>query len=212
MSHPLLVVLDLEGTLFWLSDTLTNRQEDFRLGERYGFKRPGLDAFLASILNDANLAVAVWSSSTAEDTQAALLGLGLDPGALVTIFTQEDQVGRLGVGRNGEKAYVVRPTKSMVLVSAKTGWPIERVVCIDNNQDSHLRQRELLLPVKQYDGYEIQPAIFPALLVTLSRLHQAKKIRGAIGYDWYHNACKELRSPVKKEPATESNNLTLTFH
>ena len=66
----MLLILDLDETLVFASETKLARSEDFRVGEYFVYRRPGLDRFLEFAFE--HFKVAVWTASGSDYAEAVI--------------------------------------------------------------------------------------------------------------------------------------------
>ena len=166
ISSPLLVVLDLDETLFHSRYEPLHRPADFRIDEFHTYKRPGVDAFLQKLMNDPRFTLAVWTSAAADDASIAFEALGIRKDSLLACFCRDRCVRtslmpEIGFGEGQ------RFVKDLRKLERVTGWPVERMIAIDDNPDFFARQYSNLLRVEPYYG-EVgdQKDVFIALYVT----------------------------------------------
>jgi RNA polymerase II subunit A small phosphatase-like protein len=184
-SSPLLVVLDLDETLFHSRDEPLDHPADFRIEEYHTYKRPGVDAFLQKLINDPRFSLAVWTSATEDYATTALEALGIHKDTLLACFSRERCVRtsllpEMGFGE-GE-----RLVKDLRKLQRVTGWPVERMIAIDDNADFFTRQYSNLLRVEPYyGGEEMQKDVFVALLDRLTWLHTQDNVRPHEKRKWY---------------------------
>lgn len=119
-----LVVLDLDETLIYASDTPLERAPDFRLYEYYVYKRPHVDAFLAACLEWFQ--VAVWSAGTPGYVYMVAAQLFGDIRRLEFIFACDRCTKRYDHELRTE--YLVKNLRKVV----RRGYPREKVLIIDD--------------------------------------------------------------------------------
>ena len=84
---PLLVVLDLDETLFFSSKNILDRSPDFLLDEFFVYKRPGVDDFLEKLFSDKRFNVAVYTAASKKYALSALSNLSIDVDKLALFFS-----------------------------------------------------------------------------------------------------------------------------
>ena len=146
LSSPLLVVLDLDETLFHSRYEPLDRPADFRIGEFHTYKRPGVDGFLQKLMNDPRFTLAVWTSAAEDYASTALEALGIRKDCLLACFTSDRCVRtslmpEMGFGEGQ------RFVKDLRKLERATGWSVERMIAIDDNPDFFTRQYSNLLRV-----------------------------------------------------------------
>jgi hypothetical protein len=194
MSHPppLLVILDLDETLFHTSVIPLDRAADFRIDENHTYKRPGVDEFLRQLSKDPRFTLAVWTSAAEDYAVTAVMNLGIQKDSLLALFSH-DRCSRtrpetpMGFGAGAGYQLV----KDLHKLERATGWPIERMIAIDDDPEYYVRQYSNLLTVEPYYGkVERQQGVFPALLDELARLHTLPNVRQVEKRRWYENYLK----------------------
>jgi TFIIF-interacting CTD phosphatase-like protein len=184
-TSPLLVVLDLDETLFHSRYEPLERPADFRIEEFHTYKRPGVDAFLQKLMNDPRFALAVWTAASEDYATIALKALGIRKDSLLACFSSIRCVRTCLIPEMGFGAGH-RLVKDLRKLERVTGWPIERMIAIDDNPDYFTRQYSNLLRVEPYYGEEeTQKNVFVALLYRLTWLHTQDNVRPHEKRNWY---------------------------
>jgi hypothetical protein len=192
MNHPssLLVILDLDHTLFYSSWDPLDRPADFRIGRYHTYKRPGVEAFLRQIASDSRFTMAVWTGHSEDYIATGVMNLSIQKDSLLALFSRDhcDCIRvrpEMGIGK--DERYI----KDLRVLERVTGWPVERMIAIDNDPGYYMRQRSNLLAVEPYYGTrERQKEVFPALLHELARLHAFPNVRKVEKRHWYENYLK----------------------
>ena len=185
ISPPLLVILDLDETLFHSSYEPLERPADFRIDEFHTYKRPGVDAFLKLLMKDPRFTLAIWTSATEDYAAIALEALGIRKESLLACFSRDrcvrtSLIPEMGFGEGQQLV------KDLRKLERATGWPVERMIAIDDNPDFFTRQYSNLLRVEPYYGEEeTQKDVFVALLDQLNWLHTLENVRSAEKRNWY---------------------------
>lgn len=185
MPRPLLIVLDLDETLFHSADRELDRPADFRIGDYYTYKRPGVDVFLSELLSDRRFEVAIWTSATRDYLLSALNGLSRRPLDFRAIYDRNrcTRTADIGWGDSSGEPYLVKDLQKLI---RGTDWTLERTIAIDDNPRFYERQYSNLLRVDAYEGgEEAQPGLFPALLDYLGRLAALDNVRPVEKRGWY---------------------------
>lgn len=192
MSEPssLLVILDLDETLFHTSVIPLDRAADFRIDENHTYKRPGVDEFLRQLANDPRFELAVWTSAAEDYALAGVMNLGIQKDSLLALFSH-DRCSRTKPATPMGFGSAYQLVKDLHKLQRATGWPIERMIAIDDDANYYVRQYSNLLAVDPYYGkIERQKEVFPALLDELGRLHAMPNVRKVEKRRWYENYLK----------------------
>jgi TFIIF-interacting CTD phosphatase-like protein len=192
MSHPtsLLVILDLDETLFHSRTEPLGRPSDFRIDEYHTYKRPGVDEFLRQLAIDPRFELAVWTSAAEDYAATGVMNLGIQKDSLRALFSHDRCVRtslmpEMGIG-GGQ-----RLVKDLRKLERLTGWPVERMIAIDDDGDYYVRQYSNLLLVDPYYGtVERQQGLFPALLDELAHLYTLPNVRPVEKRRWYEKYLK----------------------
>lgn len=179
MKTPLLVVLDLDETLFHSTDTpFEGRKHDFRVGSYYTYKRPGVDAFLKALFADKRFAPAVFTAASRDYATVALRGLGVNEDDLTLFFSDERLVKSLpnpnGPYYGHAQFFYLKVLKKVR--NALNKWSYNRMVAVDDVPRNFLRQYSNLVHVKPYEG-EAEENPFPKLLAFLKHLAGLDNVR-----------------------------------
>jgi RNA polymerase II subunit A small phosphatase-like protein len=138
-----LLVLDLDETLVYASETPLPRSGDFRLGPYHVYRRPGVVDFLCSVSGHYDLAV--WTSSSP----------GYARGIVDAIFAGRS----LRFVRASDRCTPTRDFENDSWVNAKRlsklkrrGFDLERVLMIDDSPEKHTRNYGNLIRVLPFEG------------------------------------------------------------
>lgn len=187
---PLLVILDLDETLFHSHAVPLDRHADFRIDQYHTYKRPGVDEFLRQLANDPRFELAVWTSADEDYALAGVTNLGIQKDSLLAIFSH-DRCSRTRPATPMGFGSSYQLVKDLHKLQRITGWPIERMIAIDDDPAYYVRQYSNLLVVEPYYGKrERQKELFPALLYELGRLHALPNVRQVEKRRWYENYLK----------------------
>jgi len=184
MDRPLLVVLDLDETLFHSASEPLGFSAHFRLGAFHTYKRPGVEGFLSALLSDSRFAVAVWTSADEDYALAALQALHIDPQSLVALFSRS-HCSKQECLEDDHSLCGYELVKDLRKLRKKTGWPLERMIAIDDKPRFFQRQYSNLLAVTPFEGKEMQPRVFPALLAMLETIESMGNVRAVEKRGWY---------------------------
>ena len=120
-----LVILDLDETLVFASETKLERVEDFRVDEYFVYKRPGLDKFVDVILQ--HFKVAVWTSSSSDYAQAVIREIFPSPERLEFVWARQRCTWRLNLEQGA--GYWIKDLKKV----ARMGHSLKRVLVVDDS-------------------------------------------------------------------------------
>ena len=120
-----LLVLDLDETLVFASETKLARAEDFRVAEFFVYKRPGLDTFIEYILQEFK--VAVWTSSSATYAEIVIKEIFIKPQRLEFAWSRQRCTWKsdpeLGSG------YWIKDLKKV----RKLGYSLNSILIVDDS-------------------------------------------------------------------------------
>ena len=122
---PLLLILDLDETLIYATETPLEREPDFVVGDFFHvYERPGLADFVRSV--SADFMVAVWTSASDSYAAAIVRHVFPDPGQLQFVWTRKRCTYRLDIV-TGEAVGV----KNLEKVRRR-GFALESVLIVDD--------------------------------------------------------------------------------
>jgi TFIIF-interacting CTD phosphatase-like protein len=142
MTRPLLI-LDLDETLVHADEALLARRADFVAGPYLGYVRPFFWEFLASVR--PHWALAVWTSSSA--AYAAAVVDHLFPDVELEFAWSCTRCTRRFDYDLGEEVWIKDLRKA-----ARRGFPLERILIIDDSPEKLRRQYGNLLRVRPWHG------------------------------------------------------------
>lgn len=133
MVEKPLLILDLDETLVFATETPLVRAADFRVAEYHVYKRPHLAEFLASVFDAFD--VAVWSSASDAYVESVVDHIFPDRGELKFVWgrskttrkTFPDADGRVDHYDPRHVEYI-KPLKKV----QRKGWSLERILIIDD--------------------------------------------------------------------------------
>lgn len=191
MKKPLLVVLDLDETLFFSTDTPLDRPHDFRVGRFYTYKRPGVAAFLTALFEDKRFQVAVYTAAARDYAMVALRGLSVDESKLTLFFSDERLVKSVPNPEGpyyGYAQYVY--SKDLKKVKKKlNNWPYERMVAVDDLYTHYHRQYSNRVLVKPFEG-DTEDNELSKLLPFLEHLADLDNVRPTEKRSWQNKTWK----------------------
>lgn len=142
-----LLILDLDETLVYATDTPLESAPpcDFRGSSYAVWKRPFLDAFIATVLSWFD--VAIWTASTEPYATAIVTQLFPAPNQLRFVWTRQ----RCTWHRHPEGAYDFW-LKNLNKVKRCLRYPLERVLVIDDSAEKLTRHYGNLIAVRPFVG------------------------------------------------------------
>jgi RNA polymerase II subunit A small phosphatase-like protein len=123
MPKPLLI-LDLDETLIYGTETPLDRPEDFRVEPFYIYERPHLAEFILYCFSHFD--VAVWTSASEDYAREITEHIGLQTGKLVFLWSRNKCTRRFDP-ENSQESYV----KKLIKVK-KFNYALENVLMIDD--------------------------------------------------------------------------------
>lgn len=166
-SKPLLI-LDLDETLIYATESSLHRDPDFRVGQYYVYRRPGLQAFLSHCAE--RFLLAVWTSSSppyAARVVANIKPIGLD---FQFVWARDRCTRRMDM-ETLEHEWL----KDLKKVKRR-GFALERVLVVDDTAEKLVRSYGNLIRVEPYLG-SLDDQELPALSVYLDRIRDEPDYR-----------------------------------
>jgi len=139
-----LLILDLDETLIFSSEEPLDRPEDFKVGEYYTYKRPGVDVFLEFVFSHFN--VAVWTSSEANYARQAVASLFPAVERLRFIWTRDRCTVR--TDQETREFYWVKDLKK----AKRAGFPLEQILVIDDSPEKLQRNYGNYIRIEPFYG------------------------------------------------------------
>ncbi len=173
--QPLLVILDLDETLFYASEVPLDRPADFEVCEKYHvYLRPGLAEFMEGLFS--RFKVAIWTAST-EDYASPIVDYILPVGAQVEFFWCRDRCTMRRDLENHEEYWV----KNLGKIRRK--YPLDRVLFVDDTPKSLERQYGNLVAISPFEGDLADDELRP-LLDYLCTFENCTNVRKVEKRDW----------------------------
>lgn len=172
---PLLIILDLDETLIHAPDRPLDREPDFVVYKYPVYKRPHVDAFIASLL--ARYRVAVWTSSGELYAEAVVRRLFPDPSRLELVWSADRCTQRFDHETRGR--YVVKPLRKL----RSRGYALERVLVVDDSPEKHVLNYGNLIRVCPFEG-DLRDDELPALLAYIDALADEPNVRAIEKRGW----------------------------
>lgn len=126
MSQPLLI-LDLDETLIYATETPLDRPEDFCVGQYYIYRRPHLSEFINYCFTRFD--VALWTTATEDYAEEVAEKIGLLSSQLVFLWSLKKCTRRF-YPELGQEVYVKKLSKVK-----KFNYALENVLMIDDSPE-----------------------------------------------------------------------------
>jgi TFIIF-interacting CTD phosphatase-like protein len=163
-----LVILDLDETLIFGSESQLHREADFRVGPYHIYKRPALDAFLRSISQKFD--VAIWSSAS-EDYVDGISGiLSVSVGRWKFVWARKRCVQRLNP-ETFESDYI----KDLRKVE-RLGFDLDQTLIVDDTPRKVSRNYGNAIYVSPFFGSDDDVEL-PLLQLYIDSLHREYNYR-----------------------------------
>jgi TFIIF-interacting CTD phosphatase-like protein len=185
-----LLILDLDETLIYATETPLVRQPDFQIYNYHIYKRPYLDTFLVTRLDWFD--VAVWTSSGSEYATEVVAAIFPDPQVLKFVWASN----RCSIVYNYNydlidgrypQYYSRKPLKKV----KRRGYDLESVIVVDDTPKKWEKSYGNLITVKPFEGDEIDREL-QHLLVYLDTLKCKGNIRSIEKRGWRDKILKEI--------------------
>lgn len=139
-----LLILDLDSTLFYSSDELLDRSPEFEAFDYFVYIRPHARELVARCAE--LFTVAVWTTAVQEYAERMIEEIFPDDVALDFLWDRS-QCARSFDYQVGSETYI-KDLKKVV----KQGWPIDRILIVDDTHGTARRNYGNLVPVEPYYG------------------------------------------------------------
>ncbi len=173
-TEPLLI-LDLDEALIFATETPLAGPADFRAGPYFVYKRPFVDAFLATMRPLFRLAV--WTSSGSDYAAAIVDALFGSPPDLEFLWTRERCTPRIDEF-SGEPVWI----KDLKKVKRR-GHPLDQVLMVDDSPEKLARNHGNLIRVTPFEGDPADDELSD-LAVYLKRIHAEDDFRSIEKRNW----------------------------
>lgn len=154
-SHDrILLVLDLDETLIYATETPLDRPPDFDVYDYHVYRRPHLDTFLATCFE--HFTVAIWSSASDAYVEAVVDRIFPDPARLLFVWGRSRAtLRRVRDFDDGAITYdpwdhlhYRKPLKKV----RRWGWPLERVLIVDDTPRKSAQNFGNAIYPRPYEG------------------------------------------------------------
>jgi len=155
-SDRILLILDLDETLIYASEAPLERAADFRVADYHIYCRPHLDEFLAVCGRHFDLAV--WSSASDSYVELVVDRIFPDRSRLKFVWGRSRATLRRS-SRFDETDFFYDPWDHLNYLKPlskvkRAGWPLERVLIVDDTPEKCLRNYGNAIYPAPFDGSE----------------------------------------------------------
>jgi RNA polymerase II subunit A small phosphatase-like protein len=179
-----LLILDLDETLIHGSETRLDRDADFSIGPFHVYKRPGVDAFLATV--DRYYDLAIWSSASGDYVQGIANALRANVSEWKFVWSRSRCVQRMH-----PETFETIPIKDLKK-AARQGYPIERILIVDDTTDKVSRNYGNAIYIPEFVGAHDDTEL-PQLARFLIHLHSAPNFRSVEKRGWRSRSLPDPR-------------------
>ncbi len=171
----ILLVLDLDETLVHASEAPLDRRADFTVFGYHVYRRPHLDAFLASVAQSYDLAV--WSSAS-DDYVERIVGEIFGSAALHFVWGRSRATLPRIIHSDD---YLYWPTDHRHYVkplakAKKLGWPLDRILIVDDTPEKCVRNYGNAIYAHPFEGDPADVEL-PLLAAYLDTLKDCENVR-----------------------------------
>lgn len=142
-TRPLLIC-DLDETLIYGSETRLHRDADFLVGPFHVYKRPGVDAFLATVSRYYDLAI--WSSASGDYVLDIANALKANVREWSFVWSRDRCTQRMH-HETFETVYIKDLKKA-----ARQGYPLERMLIVDDTREKVSRNYGNAIYIAEFVG------------------------------------------------------------
>ncbi len=142
-----LLILDLDESLIYGSETVLHRKADFRVGPYHVYRRPGLAEFMAGVAGTFDLAI--WSSATSDYVGEIAAEILPDGFKWKFVWARDRCTPRMNA-ETMEMVYIkdLRKVKRL-------GYSLERILFVDDTPAKVARNYGNAIYVQPFEGQEV---------------------------------------------------------
>ncbi len=170
-----LLILDLDGTLIYASETRLDREEDFKVGDYFVYKRPHLDHFLETCLEWFELAI--WTSASPAYAAKVVRNLFDVPPDLAFVFSAERCTKRFDADRR--EYFEAKRLQKL----KRRGYSLSKVLIVDDTPATFSLNYGNGIRVSEYTGSLIDDELL-RLLAFLKSLGAVEDVRRVEKRGW----------------------------
>jgi TFIIF-interacting CTD phosphatase-like protein len=171
-----LLILDLDETLIFATETPLEREADFRVGRYHVYRRPFLSDFLTGILE--RFTVAVWTSSSPDYAAAVVAAIFPAPARLAFVWAS-DRCSTRRCPNDG--SYYSR--KPLIKVRRRLGYAREHILVVDDTPRKWEQSYGNLIAVRPFEG-DPNDEELRLLSLYLDRLRHVPNVRAIEKRRW----------------------------
>ena len=148
-SFDKLLVLDIDGTLIYSTETKLDREHDFEVGSYYVYKRPGVDRFLENCLKWFE--IGIWTSATRDYAREIIRNLFGDIQKLSFMWCREKCTPRINDDENSltfRSRYYIKDLKKL----KKKEYLLEKIIVVEDSYKAVSRNYGNAVIVREYRG------------------------------------------------------------
>jgi TFIIF-interacting CTD phosphatase-like protein len=177
-----LLILDLDETLIYSTETSLARKPDFLVEPYFVYKRPNLDNFMATCFEWFD--VAVWTSSGAE--YAAEIVAAIFPNPRLLKFVWSSDRCTIAYNYNHDLIDGYYPTyysRKLLKKVKRQGYPLESIIAIDDTPKKWEKSYGNLVRIAPFEG-DASDRELTYLIAYLNILKDAENIRSIEKRGW----------------------------
>jgi TFIIF-interacting CTD phosphatase-like protein len=163
-----LLIVDLDETLIYATETPLSRKEDFFVAPYYVYKRPNLQPFLTTCLKWFELAI--WTSSSPDYATEIVAAIFKDPESLSFIWASN----RCSIAYDPE--YCEHYYRKTLKKAKRKGYRLESIIVVDDTPRKWEQSYGNLIQISPFEGDETDEEL-KYLLFYLDKLRHEKNIR-----------------------------------
>jgi carboxy-terminal domain RNA polymerase II polypeptide A small phosphatase len=187
-TDRILLILDLDETLIYATETPLDRPADFEVYDYHVYRRPFLDEFLAECANHFD--IAVWSSASDLYVQAVVKRIFPDPSKLRFVWARSRATLRrsISVGEDPmfydpwDHRHYLKPLAKV----RRAGWSLDRVLIVDDTPEKCVRNYGNAIYPRPYGG-SLEDGELKLLGAYLATLKDEANVRRIEKRRWRHS-------------------------
>jgi len=139
-----LLIFDIDETLIHSTQNSLGRQHDFKVGQYFVYRRPGLDQLISYALN--NFHVAIWSSASANYVDAMVKNIFPGPSDLK--FYWSSNRCTICVNHELQRYYDVKDLNKV----KRKGYSKKRILIVDDSPEKSERNYGNAIYIRPFSG------------------------------------------------------------
>lgn len=173
-----LIILDLDETLVYATENEQSYTCDFMAGPYFVYSRPYLNEFIKFCFE--NFSVAVWTSSGSDYAEAVTKAIFPNRESLKFVWSRNRCVRRFD--HHIYDYFFIKDLKK-VKKNAAIGFPLERIIMVDNTPRKLMRNYGNLVKVSSFEGDRRDDELL-YLMAYLSEIRSEPNIRNIDKRGW----------------------------